>query len=235
MKSRIASWLCSLVALAASATIHAQTTWNYFISDVGGGNSLVTWNVTGSLASLPGAVRVTTDPTMAVFVNAPGIYADSYTANGTPQLLPTPDGSYFQYDNTSVYAPILSYDVYNAPSGGNDTFGLSARLLGPHGGLGITFLYQPGTQSALIPIEFSELNPGTYQSQQSGFDTPLMVNLTIGPVPEPSTLALFAAGGLSGLVLFRRRRQYEKARPGCSSARADCVCVCSRASPPARR
>jgi hypothetical protein len=171
-----------------------------------------------------------------VFVNAPGIYTDSYTANGAPQLLPTPDGSYFQYDNTSVYAPILSYDVYNAPSGGNDTFGLSARLLGPHGAVGITLLYQPGSQSALIPIDFSGFNPGTYQSQQSGFDTPLTVNLTIGPVPEPSTLALFASGGLSGLVLFRRRRRrYEKAQPGCSSGRADCVSVCNRASPAAHR
>jgi hypothetical protein len=65
------------------------------------------------------------------------------------------------------------------------------------------FHYQPGTQSALIPIDYSDFNPGTYQSEQSGFDTPLTVNLTIGAVPEPSTLALFAAGGL----LFIRRRK----------------------------
>jgi hypothetical protein len=213
MKSSIANWLCGLAALATSAPIHAQTTWNYFISDAGGGNSLVTWNVTGSLAT-PGSVRVTTDPTLAVFVNAPGIYTDSYTTNGTPQLLPTPDGSYFQYDNTSVFSSIQTYDAYNAPSGGNDTFGLSAPLFGPHGAIGITLLYNPGTQSAVIPIDFSDFNPGTYQSQQSGFDTPLTVNLTIGPVPEPSALALFALGGLSGLMLLRPAgRSYEKAQP----------------------
>jgi hypothetical protein len=34
----------------------------------------------------------------------------------------------------------------------------------------------------------------------------LTVNLTVGPVPEPSTLALFAVGGLNGLLLFRRRK-----------------------------
>jgi|SRR4051812_41169459 hypothetical protein len=209
MRSRIANWLGGLAALAASATIHAQTTWNYFISDAGGGNSLVTWSVTGSLATVPGTVRVTTDPALAVSVKAPGIYADSFVTNGTPQLLPTPDGSYFQYDNTSVYAPILSYDVYQAPSGGNDSFGLAARLFGPHGALGIALLYQPGTQSALIPIDFSNLNPGTYQSEQTGFDTPITVNLTIGPVPEPSTLFLFAAGGL--MLVRRRRRSYESA------------------------
>jgi hypothetical protein len=141
-----------------------------------------------------------------MFVNAPGIYADSYLANGTPQPLPTPDGSYFQYDTTTAYTAIQAYDLYNAPAGSNDTFGVFAPLFGPHGGLGITFLYHPGTQSALIPIDFSDFNPGTYQSQQSGFDTPVTVNLIVGPVPEPSALALFAAGGLSGLVLFRRRR-----------------------------
>ena len=155
---------------------------------------------------------MTADPTLAIFVNAPGIYADSYIANGTPQPLPAPDGSYFQYDNTTVYTAIQACDLYNAPSGSNDTFGLSAPLFGPHGGLAITFLYHPGTQSALIPIDFFDFNPGTYQSQQSGFDTPLTVNLTIGPVPEPSTLPMFAAGGVSAWGFFRpRRRSCQKA------------------------
>src|SRR5882724_762226 len=204
MKADLVSYACGFFLLAAAATTRAQTTWNYFISDAGGGTSLVTWNVTGSLANPPGAVRVTPAPSLTVLVSAPGIYTDSYAANGAPQLIPAPDGSSFQYDNTSVFAPILSYDAYNAPTGGNDSFGLSAQL-GPQGGAGITFFYNPGTQSALIPIDFSDFNPGTYLSEQSGFDTPLTVNLTISVVPEPSTLALFSVGGLSGLVLFRRR------------------------------
>ena len=204
MKSNLANYACGLFLLGAVATSSGQTTWNYFISDAGGGNSLVTWSVTGSLATPPGAVWVTSASSITVSVNAPGIYADAYAASGTSQAIPTPDGSYFQYDNTSVYTPIMSYDAYNAPGSANDSFGLLARV--NLRDIGMLFLYQPGTQSALIPIDYSDFNPGTYQSEQSGFDTPLTVNLTVSAVPEPSTLALFAVGGLSGLLFIRRRK-----------------------------
>jgi hypothetical protein len=76
--------------LGAAASAAAQTTWNYFISDAGDGNSLVTWNVTGSLATSPGAVLVVSESSLAVSIVAPGIYADTYLADGTPQSLPTP-------------------------------------------------------------------------------------------------------------------------------------------------
>ena len=124
MKLNLSNCACGLFLLGAVATSRGQTTWNYFISDAGGGNSLVTWSVTGSLATPPGAVWVTSASSIAVSVNAPGIYAGAYAASGASQLIPTPDGSYFQYDNTSVYTPIASYDAYNAPSGANDSFGL---------------------------------------------------------------------------------------------------------------
>ena len=204
MTLNLSNHACGLILLGAVASARGQTTWNYFISDAGGGNSRVTWNVIGSLATPPGAVRVITDSILAVSVSAPGIYADSYAASGTPQPVPAPDGSYFQFDNTSVYTAILSYNAYNAPSSGNDGFGLLAQLP-PKGGVGIAFLYHPGTQSAVIPIDFSNFNPGTYQSEQSGFDTPITVNLTVGPVPEPSILALLSAAGLSGSLLLVMR------------------------------
>jgi hypothetical protein len=201
MSLNLANYACGLFLLGAVATSRGQTTWNYFISDAGGGNSLVTWSVNGSLATPPGAVWVTSASSITVSVNAPGIYADAYAANGGSQSIPTPDGSYFQYDNTSVYTPIVSYDAYNAPGSANDSFGLLSRI-NPRD-IGTQFLYQPGTQAALIPINLSDFNPGTYQSEQSGFDTPLTVNLTVSAVPEPSALALFAVGGL--LFILRRK------------------------------
>jgi hypothetical protein len=142
---------------------------------------------------------------LALSVNAPGIYKDSYAASGTTQSMPTPDGSYFQLDETTVYIPIVSYDTYNAPDGGNDIFDLSSFLPPHQGDPGQTFLYHPGTQSALIPVDYSNFNPGTYQSQVTGFNSALTVNLTVGPIPEPSMLALSAASLLGGWLALRRR------------------------------
>jgi hypothetical protein len=201
MKSNLANYACGSLLLGTLATTNAQTTWNYFISDAGGGNSLVTWNVTGSLGTPPGAIRVTPDQTLALWVSAPGIFADSSAvSNGD---LPTPDGSIIRWGIGSIWTPIVSYAANNTPDGGNDTFGFIVPLR-PRGALGIALLYQPGTESALIPIDYSWFNLGTYQSEVSGFDTPLTVSLTVGEVPEPCPLALFAAGGLSSLLLSRR-------------------------------
>jgi hypothetical protein len=56
-----------------------------------------------------------------------------------------------------------------------------------------------------LPLRtYSDFNPGTYQSAISAFNPAVTVNLTVGPVPEPSALALLAVGGLNGLLLFRR-------------------------------
>src|ERR1019366_3798599 len=147
-----------------------------------------------------GAVLLISESSLAVSVNAPGIYADSYAASGAPQSIPTLDGSSIQYTPASVFEPIASYYTYNATGNGNDGFGLIAPLL-PHTGPGTQLLYNPGTQSALIPIDYSDFNPGTYQSQVTGFNTTLTVNLTVEPAPEPSTMALFAVSGL-GTLLF---------------------------------
>ncbi len=183
----------------------AQSTWNYFIADGGNGSSLVTWSVTGSLATSPGAVLLISAPSLTVSVNAPGIYIDSYAASGTPQSIPTLDGSNIQYTPGSVYEPISSYYTYNATGDGNDSFGLIAPLL-PHTGPGTQLLYHPGTQSVIIPVDFSDFNTGTYQSLVTAFNTTLTVYLTVEPVPEPSTMALFAVSGLGTLLFFRRRQ-----------------------------
>jgi len=201
MKSNLAHFASGLFLLGTVTTGGAQTTWNYFISDAGGGSSLVTWSVNGSLATAPGAVLLISESSLAVSIVAPGVYTDTYLADGTPQSLPILDGSYFQYGGADVFAPISAYYTDNAPANGNDSFGLIAFL--PPRMVGIELLYNPGTQSVLIPVDFSDFNPGTYQSEESRFNTPLTVNLTVARVPEPPVLALFAIGGLP---LFQRRK-----------------------------
>ncbi|MEY2430030.1 MAG: hypothetical protein QOJ40_2915 [Verrucomicrobiota bacterium] len=56
VKTNLSKYSCGLLLLGTVATVLAQSIWNYFISDAGGGNSLVTWSVTGSLATSPGVV-----------------------------------------------------------------------------------------------------------------------------------------------------------------------------------
>lgn len=205
----LGKYASGILLLSAVAMAQAQSTWNFFISDAGGGNSLVTWSVTGSLATPPGPVVVSSMSSIAVSINAPGIYADAYVASGTPTLIPTPDGSHFLLDNiSSVYAPIVVYEVNNVSGNGNDSFTLVTSTLFPRGdSFGHEILYSPGTQSVTIPVDYSNFNPGTYQSQESGFNSPLRVNLTVGPVPEPSTLALSAVG-LGALLVLRRRNKH---------------------------
>jgi hypothetical protein len=192
--------------LLGTVTAGAQTTWNYFISPYGDGNfdSIVTWNVTGSLATAPGAVLVTPAPSLAISVVAPGIYADTYSADGTAQPLPDPDGSYFQYYPGTIYAPIVQYATDTAAGNGNESFGLIAPLL-PAKGPGMDLFYAPGTQSVQIRLSFSDFNPGTYESVESVFSTPLTVTLTVEAAPEPSTLALILPGAVLSGILARRR------------------------------
>lgn len=204
MKSNIFSYVCSLLMLGAATTTLAQSTWNYFISDAGGGNSLVTWSVSGDLATAPGASWMSAGPFVAVPISAPDIYAASYLAGGTPQSLPTLDGSHFYDAMGGRVIPISGYYTSNAAGRSDDGFGLLVSLSGTR--LGDRLTYNPGMQSALIPVDYSGFNPGTCHSQISEFNPAVTVNLTVGLVPEPSTLTLLAVGGLNGLVLFRRRK-----------------------------
>jgi hypothetical protein len=204
IKANLATCASGIPLLGTAVMAPAQSTWNYFISDAGGGNSLVTWSVTGSLTASPGASWMSSGPLLAVPISAPGIYADSYPADGTPQSLPTPDGSYFYDTMGGQEGPITGYYTYNAAGSSDDGFGLLLSVFPTRSG--DRLIYNPGTQSVLIPLDYSDLNPGTYQSEMSEFSPAVTVNLTVGTVPEPSTLALVAAGGLSGLLLFRRRK-----------------------------
>jgi len=199
--------------LGAITNASGQSTWNYFISDAGGGNSLLTWNVTGDLTT--GALLLISESNLPISITAPGIYADSYVPSGALQSIPTPDGSYFQFDGAQIYISIVAYSTANAPGNGNDNFALIAAPL--HFPPPVPLRYNPGSQSALIPIDFTNFNPGTYQSQESGFSTPLTVNLTVGSVPEPAMLSFLALSGLTRLWRLQkscsRRRESAQCTP----------------------
>jgi hypothetical protein len=205
MKTIKSGNLAGMVLFGTLACASAQSTCNYVISDAGGGNSLLTWAVTGDLASPTGSVLLISESNVMLAINAPGIFADSFAANEAAQTLATPDGSYFQFGGAEVYLPIVSYLVNHAPGNGNDSFGLLTTPLPPRGDVGNEFSYHPGTQSALIPIAFSNFNPGTYQSETSEFDTPLTVNLVVvSAVPEPCNLSAGLAALLGSLLTINQ-------------------------------
>ena len=205
MNKNFAKCSCALFLFCAITSGTAQSTWSYNISDAGNGNSLITWSVTGSLITPPGVVLQGSESSLTFSINYPGIYADTYVTAGTPQLILTPDGSLVEIVSppfAPVLSPIDSYYTDNAPGNGNDGFGLIVSW-GPNLGSDPQLFYGPGTQSIIIPVDFSSFTPGTYQSIDSGLDTPLTVNLTVEPAPEPSALALFAVCGLCALRLCR--------------------------------
>lgn len=193
--------LCCAGGLFLTATIAgAQTTWNYFISDVGGGNSLVTWSVTGTLATPPGDLLVIDESPLPISIVAQGIYASSYSTDFTAGI-PNLDGSYYAFG--IAYDLIDQYSVNTAVFNGYQSFALAASL--PPKAAGELLVYTPGTQSVVLPIAFSDFNPGTYSSMESLFSNPMTVNLTVEPAPEPSSWALAVGAGLSTVLMARRR------------------------------
>lgn len=193
MKNNFTALFCGFALLGTIATATAQTTVNYYITDVGGGNSRITWNVAGSLITPPGVVwSVTNGQFLGLSIDAPGIFNNGYTGPGAS--IPTPDGSYFH--NTELGKNIAITQVAAGVVGSTNyifLYGSSsvATASGQH------IIYTAGTQSVIIPIAFSNFNVGTYQSANpliygagKYFDTTLTVNLTVGAVTPPPTLGI---------------------------------------------
>ena len=122
MKINLIKLTCGMALLGAAATATAQSTWNYFISDAGNGNSLVTWNVTGSLAALPGVIW-DYGPDYGfggVGISAPGLYVDSYPGTPRPQSISSLDGSYIYDTELNLNDPFNMYYTANASGSSND-------------------------------------------------------------------------------------------------------------------
>ncbi len=73
-KPIFAGHLLGIILLGALASAPAQSAWNYVITDAGGGNSLLTWSVTGDLATPAGSVLVANESSLMASINSPGIF-----------------------------------------------------------------------------------------------------------------------------------------------------------------
>ncbi len=208
MKTNLIKYVCGVFLLGALTAATAQGTVNYYITPVGGSNSRVTWNIAGSLIGSPGVVWVGQSSAGAfggVPIQTSGLFIPSYTGMANPASIPTTDGSYYRNTNLGQNYAITMY--YCGVSGSTDIFGLVTLPATTANGQHLT--YTAATQSVIIPIPYSNFNAGTYRATYAAgtfFDTAVTVNLTVGAVPEPSTLALSALGGLSTLLCFRSRK-----------------------------
>jgi hypothetical protein len=206
MKNNLTKYVCGIFLLVTLTTARAQSTFNYYITPAGGTHSQVTWNVTGSLTQSPGVAWEAGGQFGGVPIETAGLFISSYTGKSFPQSISVPDGSY--YHNTEL-GQNFAINLYSATIfGSTDIFGLvtspATTADGQH------LIYTAATQSVIIPIPYSDFNAGNYQSTFAAgtfFDTSVTVNLTVGAVPEPSTLDLSAMGGLGTLLCFRRRKK----------------------------
>ncbi|HEX4349590.1 MAG TPA: hypothetical protein VH251_04360, partial [Verrucomicrobiae bacterium] len=134
----------------------AQSTFDYFITAFGPSNSRVTWNVTGSLATAPGAAWEGTGQFGGVPIETSGLFAAGYTGTQFPQSISAPDGSYFHNTELAQNFAINSY--FAGVLGSTNIFGL---VTGPGTtALGQHLTYNAGSQSVIIPIPFSDFNVG---------------------------------------------------------------------------
>lgn len=202
-----------LMAVAAPALAQASSTFNYTISDAGSGNSLVTWNATGDITTTNGAVWSQPSQMFSGFgLGNPGMFTAGYTTTGAFHQIDVPDGSTFHTVEIGFNHGLSVYQT--AIYGAMDVFGMYTTydVISDSGGrlhtLGATHIvYTAGTQSAVIPVAFTNFNAGSWTDNHNYdpyFTTPMTVTLTIAGVPEASTLAL-AGLGVAALGLRRRR------------------------------
>lgn len=207
MKSLLLKFVWGLFLLVAGATAPAQSIINYQITPFGGANSLVTWNVSGSLVDSLGVQWVVTASNGSfggVPIVTSGLFAPGYAGTAFPGNISSPDGSYFHNVELGQNFAINMY--FAGIFGSTNIFGLvtppATTTDGQH------LIYSAATQSVVIPIAYSNFNPGSYQSVFGAgefFNSPVTVNLTVGVVPEPSTLALSVVVILAGFLNFRLR------------------------------
>jgi hypothetical protein len=218
MKKQIIRLTLGLALLGAAATAAAQSTINIYLSDAGSGQTAFSWSVTGDLVSpggqtLSGGVGgfLATAGIFTGFINNIGANTSYIPVTGFGSFVDLTSSASEQYKGIQfdVYAPdslFVWLGNYVSPSQPYTMLSVSG---GDH------MQYDNLVDSAIIDVPYSCFNPGTYQYISPGaaeagadggpFTTDLTMNLTVGPVPEPSTLALAGLGGL-GLLLFRRRK-----------------------------
>lgn len=204
MKTNLAKLAYGLALLGAAATAPAQSTMNINLSDDGSGNTAISWTVSGDLVS-GGA-------TAGTYISGAGGVVAYFESFSSGSLIGPGGGT------SLTLIPVSGGGTLTDLSNGNSRqitgvrFGYNgvglmfdSQLL-INAGAGDILQYTAGTDSYVVAMPYSSFTEGNYQYVNYSFlSQPLTFNLTVGAVPEPTTLALVAMGGLS-MLLYRRRK-----------------------------
>lgn len=206
--------ICYLIAIAIIASFAirtpAQSTFNVNISDAGSGKSLISWFWTGDVAGSTGATWNIFSLSFGGFDIA---FGDAF-ASGSPLLT---QGTNFDISGAGMYVntdanqagqiSLLNLGLITYPGNYKRLSILLMTVSGVPVAAGEHLAYVTGNDSMVIPVDFSNFNVGIYQNTFPGpFTTSVTDILTVGPVPEPSSLGLVGLGVLA-LFLCRRLRK----------------------------
>jgi hypothetical protein len=191
--------LAATAMMFAAVNARAQSTFDINVSNAGGGQSLVTWSFTGEIVGA-GLTNLFAGPLWIYGFDAggPGAYTGEskyIDFAGGGELLNVDSGQHKDF-----IAIILENDVTNS----SVVLFLSSIALVANPGEAVK--YTSGIESIIVPVDYSNFTPGVYTTTVSSFIfNSFTETLTVGPVPEPSALAMAGLGGAC-LLLFRRRR-----------------------------
>jgi len=224
MKRIVNNLVCGFALLGAALSTSAQSTVNYTLTDAGNSETRVSWNITGDFVG-SGMEWTTVNNTWGMYgiTGRFGNYlngspfsspANFYPVVGAGTFSDPTGGNTVAPNTTAALAGVTFVNVSGITLLGvvfSSDFPFVPQI-GLNNGDRVT--YTPGTDSGIIAVPFSDFIPGTYQFilpagpsiNGGGWATTLTENLTIGVVPEPSTLTLVGLG-VSALIVARRRKQ----------------------------